>query len=225
MSISLLAEGVTKRFAAGSATVLRGIDVALQPGHVTLVRGEPGAGKSTLLRCLAGTYRLDEGHIRLRRDGEERAVDAADARAVVWLRWHHLGLADGQLVCAPREPALAAVARPLERAGADPGTAREEAAAVLVGLGLGDLADVPVGLLSRRASRALAIARSLLRPPGVLLLDEPLLGLGDGARRHVIELLRSARAARTALLVSARDGDALDGLADRELRLHEGRLA
>lgn len=224
MSVALHAEGVTKGFGSRSAPVLRGVSIALEPGHVTLVRGAPGAGKSTLLRCLAGTYRLDGGRVWLRDRDEQHAVDAADARAVVWLRWHHLGLADGMLVCAPREPAAGAVARALERAGSDPAAAREAAAAVLAGLGLENLAQTPVGLLAPRASRAVAIARALVRPPAVLLLDEPTQGLDARGSRYVIGLVRAAREAGTAVLATAGDVDPADDLADAVLHMREGRL-
>lgn len=224
MTIGLHAATVRKGFATGSAPVLRGVDISLKSGSLTIVRGASGAGKSTLLRCLAGTYRLDGGHVWLRSGTEEHPVSAADARTVVWLRSHHLGLADGHLVCAPREPAVAAVVRTLERAGDDPAAALEEAGAVLTALGSEAVADTPVGLLSRRASRTLAIVRGLLRPPGILLLDEPTLGLETEAFGYVNGLIEAARDAGTAVLVTAREPTALAAKADALLHLRAGRL-
>ena len=221
MTLTLQASGMAKRFGA-EEPVLHDVDLTIAAGSLTVVRGEGASGKSTLLRCLAGTYRIDAGSVRLHGDGEELILDEADARTVAWLRREHLGLVDGRLVAAPREPAQAAAARSLEHAGAAPEDARRRAAELLDRLGLAALATTPVGLLPAHARRAIAVGRSLLCPTRVLLLDEPTHGLHDGAGEHLVELVDDARRTGAAILATARHGDAIEALADHTLDLDHG---
>lgn len=223
MSGRLRVHGLRKAF-GGDAPALDGVELTVEPGKLTVVRGAPGSGRSVLLRCLAGVYRSDGGTVRLHVGDEALDVGSAPARTVAWLRAEHLDLVGGHLRSAPREPALAAAARPLELAGVPAAAARARARVLLDGLGLSRLIDMPVGLLPAPARRAVAVGRALLCPPGVLLLDEPALGLDARAQAQIAELLEGARGAGRGVLATTAPGEPLEALADHTLTLDRGRI-
>jgi alpha-D-ribose 1-methylphosphonate 5-triphosphate synthase subunit PhnL len=224
MTAALHASALVKRF-GGEEPVLCGATLAVAPGSLTLVDGAPGAGKSTLLRCLAGSYRLDGGAVRLSAGSDELLLADADARTVAWLRRHHLRLVDGALRASPSDHALEVAARSLEHAGAAREAAERQAERLLDRLALGGAAATPVGLLPQGARRALAVGRSLVHPPAVLLLDEPLRAVPERAVPALVELIRAARSAGTAMLAVDRRDDALAAIADHIHQLQEGTLA
>src|SRR6478735_9246580 len=163
----LRVRGVEKRF--GTHRVLRGIDLDLRSGEIVALVGENGAGKSTLVQCIARTYSADSGTIQVA--GHPLASDAPGARdqgvAVVW---QDLALCDN----------LSAVANVFlggerrHRWLLDDGAMLTEAKALFdrIHISIPDPLR-PVGALSGGQRQLVAIARSLLRDPSVLILDEP----------------------------------------------------
>jgi len=187
--------------------VLRGVDVAVDPGHRAGLVGENGAGKSTLLRVLAGATTPDSGTVARPPDlgflhqefpypltttvravvddalAEVRAVEAALEAAAA-------ALADGGDAADP----AAAYDLALTRAQlADVWDADARAARTLAGLGLDvdGVADRPVGTLSGGQRTRLGLAALLVRQPGALLLDEPTNHLDDDAAEFLAAALRA----------------------------------
>ena len=91
-------------------------------------------------------------------------------------------------------------------------------------LGLGALADSPVGLLPDHARRAIAMGRRLLCPPEILLLDEPTRGLSDQAATRLVALTDGARRDGVAVLVTGSPDDPMQGIADETLDLQDGTI-
>lgn len=155
----------------GGRLVLSGLGFALADGEVALLRGPNGSGKSTLLRALAGLV-PHRGQIAI--DG--RAVDG-DARAELIGYAGHLDALKPQLTVAENIRFWADVF------GGDPRVA-------LAGFGLAAIAARPAHLLSAGQKRRLGLARLLLAPRRVWLLDEPTVALDAAA---LVELLHAVR--------------------------------
>ncbi len=162
----LRAAGLVKSYRG--RTVVRGIDVQVQPGEIVGLLGPNGAGKTTTFRMLAGLERPDAGEIQL--------DDALLGRLPLWRRVR-LGL--GYL---PQEPSVFRrlsvrenVSVPLETLGRQ--NAAAEADALLDEAGLTHLAHQRAGRLSGGERRRLELARCLATGPRILLLDEPFSGV------------------------------------------------
>ncbi|MHC1406799.1 ABC transporter ATP-binding protein, partial [Mycobacterium avium] len=190
----------------GTHTVLRDVDVEIEPGAVVALLGASGSGKSTLLRLVAGLDRPSGGRIEI--DG--KAVRGIDPRcAVVFqeprlLPWRSLAanVAFGLPRGIERSERLAAVQRWLDVVGL-----REFA---------GHYPRQVSGGMAQRAG----LARALARQPSVLLLDEPLAALDALTRLRMQDLLDAVqqRAGTTTILVT-HDVEEAVLLADRVLIL------
>lgn len=90
--------------------------------------------------------------------------------------------------------------------------------------GLSDRRDDPVAGFSRGMRQRLALERALLHEPRLVLLDEPFTGLDDAATDALVGRLRQLRASGCLTIVVTHDLDTVDGVADRALLLHRGRL-
>ncbi len=192
----------------GGRPVLRGVDLAADPGHRTGLVGENGVGKSTLLRVLAGVVEPDDGTVTRPADlgylhqefpyAPSTTVRAVLDDALAEVRAVERALEEAALVlAAPGEAAPGvddAYARALERAElAEVWDADARAARTLAGLGLDvdGVAARPVGSLSGGQRTRLGLAALLVRQPGALLLDEPTNHLDDGAAEFLAAALRA----------------------------------
>ena len=154
----------------GERLVLRGLSFIVPPGGALLLLGANGSGKSTLLRVLAGLKRPDAGSVLWM--GETEAPVA------------YLGHQDAV------KPGLTA----LENLRFAAQTGRGTMLDALAALDLLALADLPARLLSAGQKRRLALARLVLSPAPVWLLDEPTLGLDAAAVERLGRLLAAHRA-------------------------------
>ena len=154
----------------GERLVLRGLSFIVPPGGALLLLGANGSGKSTLLRVLAGLKRPDAGSVLWM--GETEAPVA------------YLGHQDAV------KPGLTA----LENLRFAAQTGRGTMLDALAALDLLALADLPARLLSAGQKRRLALARLVLSPAPVWLLDEPTLGLDTAAVDRLGGLLAAHRA-------------------------------
>ena len=215
--------GLTRTFGAVRAN--DALDLGVHAGELHAVIGPNGAGKSTLIGQLAGEIRPDAGSIRF--DGRELGPMPIDQRA-------RLGLARSFQVTSvfPGFTALENVAlavqahaghsfrfwQPLWRETALVQRARAELARV----GLTNRADVPAGTLAHGEQRQLELAMVLAGRPRLLLLDEPMAGLGSEEVERLSELLKSLKQSLTIVLVE-HDMDVVFSLSDRITVLIFGR--
>ncbi len=216
--------GLTKRFGGVVATDRVSLEAA--EGETLAVIGPNGAGKTTLIGQLAGELRPDAGRIRLA------------GRDITRLRVHarsHLGLARSfQITSIFREfTALDNVALAVQAHGGhsfrfwrpartDPGL-RTPAGATLESVGLAHRGDVLAANLAHGEQRQLEIAMALATRPRVLLLDEPVAGMGLEESQRMIGLLRTLKGRQTMILVE-HDMDAVFALADRIAVMVYGRV-
>ena len=216
--------GLTRRF--GALVAVDGVALSVAVGEIHALIGPNGAGKTTLINLLDGSLKPDAGTIRF--DGRDvtRLPDHARAR---------LGLARTFQVTSlfPGFDALDHVALALLAAsggGWQPwrrlrGDARlyDPARELLDRLGLGARAERPAGTLAHGEKRLLEIAMALAGAPRLLLLDEPLAGLGAEESAAMVERLAGLRGSHTILLVEY-DMEAVFALADRVTVLAAGQV-
>ncbi|WP_259042725.1 phosphonate C-P lyase system protein PhnL [Chromobacterium alkanivorans] len=193
-------------------------DVSLQAaaGECVALAGPSGAGKSTLLKALYGNYLVQRGSIRLRHRGGWLDMAAALPHEIADARRHTLGYVSQFLRAIPRVPALDIVAEPLREWGVDADAARREAGALLARLNIPErLWRLPPATFSGGEQQRVNIARGMIAPRPVLLLDEPTASLDAANRAVVIELMREALARGAALVGIFHDETARDAVADR----------
>ncbi len=225
MAESLLEiRGLTKRF--GALTATDRIDLDVRDGETHAIIGPNGAGKTTLIGQLAGDLRPDAGTIRF--SGQDVTRLGAPARSRAGLARSFQITSIFREFSALDNVALAIQAhaghsfrfwRPARRDVA----LREPARAILARVGLGDRADVLAANLAHGEQRQLEIAMALATRPRLLLLDEPVAGMGADESQRMIRLLADLKARQTIVLVE-HDMDAVFTLADRLSVLVYGRI-
>ena len=217
-------DGLTKRF--GGVVAADGISLMLPPGELHAIIGPNGAGKSTLIAQLTGEVTPDSGRIRF--DGQE-------ITNVPVYRRSQLGLARSFQVTTlfPDFTALENVALSVQahsghsfrfwRNARSEIALREPARAALARVSLADRAATLVADLSHGERRQLEIAMALAGRPRMLLLDEPMAGMGPEESIRLVELLRALKGDITIMLIE-HDIDAVFALADRISVLVYGRI-
>lgn len=184
----LVLEHVEKRY--GDKVVLRDFSARFPGGECTCIMGPSGCGKTTLLRLILGLETPDGGRI-LGRSFPMAAVFQENR-----LFEDFSALSNVTAVC-PRER-------------------RPEAARHLMALGLGESLHAPVRTLSGGMKRRVAVARAVLAPGEVLVLDEPFTGLDRDTKAAVLAYLKDHTQGRTLLLVT-HDPAERDALAQHTL--------
>ena len=199
----------------GRGEVLKGIDVAVQPGHVTALCGPNAAGKTTLLRLGAGLLEPTGGRVYL--GDEELKTISLTARARL------LGFMPQRFECTSGF----CVRRVLDLARVMTGRHQAAVERVIDEFDLADLLDRSVGKLSVGQCQRVALARVLAQVPedGIVLLDEPLSALDPHWANRASEVLRQRASDGATVVLSVHALDAAARLADDLLLLAEGGLA
>ena len=202
------------------------VDFDVREGETHAVIGPNGAGKTTFIKQLSGELRPDSGLIRFA--GE-------DITALPWHRRSHKGLARSfQITSVYRDfSALDNVALAVQAQAGHSfrfwGAAREDrlltepAVRILEKVGLEERKHVLAANLSHGEQRQLEIAMVLATRPRLMLLDEPVAGMGADESRRMIEFLATLKGEKTIVLVE-HDMDAVFSLADRISVLVYGRI-
>jgi branched-chain amino acid transport system ATP-binding protein len=216
--------GVSKHF--GGVYALNGVDLAVERGEVHALIGPNGAGKTTLIHHISGAMRSDAGAIRF--DGADLAHVSMHARVRLGLaRSYQITNVFARLTVLDNV-ALAVQARSgssfsFWRPAAREAALADEAQAVLARVGLAGSAQRLAGGLSHGEQRALEVGIALATQPRLLLLDEPLAGMGPEESERMVELLDHLGREVTLLLVE-HDMDAVFRLADRVSVLVAGKV-
>ncbi|HEX3042296.1 MAG TPA: ATP-binding cassette domain-containing protein [Solirubrobacterales bacterium] len=217
-------EKVSKRF--GPVQALDRVDFAVHPGEVVGLVGDNGAGKSTMVKTIAGIYTADEGTIRF--DGEEVKIKGPQDATELGIAtvYQDLALCDNLDVVANLflgheevAPGPGRISRQLDEAKME-----HETSDLLSNLAV----TIPslrseVGTLSGGQRQQVAVARSLLGEPKVVLLDEPTAALGVAQTAQVLNLIRRLRERELGVVVISHNLADVFEVADRIFVLRLGR--
>jgi D-xylose transport system ATP-binding protein len=213
-------EGIRKSY--GAVQALTDVEFEVHPGEVVALVGDNGAGKSTLIKAIAGVSPADEGVIRWL--GEPVSITRPhDAQALgIATVYQDLALADNLDVVANLF-----LGRELVRGRLlDEISMERQARDLLTNLSVRlDTIRVPVAALSGGQRQSVAIARSLLGEPKVVLLDEPTAALGVAQTAQVLDLVRRLRDRGLGVVVISHNLADVQAVADRIAVLRLGRNA
>lgn len=227
-------KGVAKRFTLHhqhgiELPVLDQVDLSVDAGECIVLDGPSGMGKSTLLKLIYANYRASAGSITLHPPGGAPVeITEAAPRTLVALRRHTIGYVSQFLRVIPRVAALDVVAEPLaEDAGGDAAAlqaAREQARSWLTRLRIPErLWHLPPATFSGGEQQRINIARNMIKPRPLLLLDEPTASLDAANTDTVIELIHEAAARGAALVGIFHDANVGAAVATRRVNVADFR--
>lgn len=175
---------LTKRF--GTATAVAGVDISLAAGSMLVLLGPSGCGKTTTMRCIAGLESPDEGVIAI------HGTTVFDRRAGIDVPVHRreVGMVFQSYAIWPHLTVFQNVSFPLEMQRLPKAEIQNRTLAMLEKVGLADYAKRGASALSGGQMQRVALARSLVMRPGVLLFDEPLSNLDARLRDRLRVQLR-----------------------------------
>lgn len=215
LAVAVADAGKTFRRGRGGVKALDRVSLAVAAGSLTALVGPDGAGKTTLLRVIAGLIALDEGRVSVL--GLDVARQPGEVQSRIGYMPQRFGLYEDLSV----QENLDLYA---DLTGV-PGEVRPRRYAMLMEMtDLGRFLDRPAGKLSGGMKQKLGLACTLVRPPEVLLLDEPTVGVDPLSRRELWDIvLRLVRDDRLTVVVStAYLGEA--ELCDRAVLMLQGRV-
>ena len=213
---------LTRSFEQGGVRidVLRGVNLAVQPGEIVALLGPSGSGKSTLLQAVG----LLEGGFGGRIDIAGTDASALDGDARTALRRDRVGFVYQFHHLLPDFNALENVVLPQLVADKPLAAAQDRARELLGALGLGQRLDHRPSQLSGGEQQRVAVARALANKPALVLADEPTGNLDEATADKVLaEFLKLVRDEGSAALVATHN-ERLARSMDRVVRLHEGVL-
>ncbi len=202
-----------------------GIEFDLKQGEFLGLTGPSGAGKSTVIKCIYRTYLPTSGRVfYVDRDGQQIDLAHAPERDVIRLRRQEIGYASQFLKVMPRVPAVDVLAGELRQRGWEMESARQRAREYLESMDINQaLWDAYPSTFSGGEQQRINIARALITEPRLLLLDEPTASLDAATRQIVIRVIKDLKATGTTVIGVFHDLDVMGRLADRVLRIEEGR--
>jgi D-xylose transport system ATP-binding protein len=219
--------GVSKAFGANQA--LSGVDFEVGAGEVVALVGDNGAGKSTLIKAIAGVQLCDEGTFSFR--GRSVIISSPQDATELGIAtvYQDLALCDNLDVVANLYLGRELFVKGPARAGyfIDETTMEQKALELLDSLAVTTIHDVrvSVGSLSGGQRQAVAIARSLLGDPSVVLLDEPTAALGVSQTEQVLAMINELRKRGLGVVLISHNLENVFAVADKIIVLRLGRRA
>jgi D-xylose transport system ATP-binding protein len=214
---TLAVRGLSKRF--GGIVALEDVDLDVRRGEVVAIAGENGAGKSTLVNVLSGMCRADAGTILL--DDVRVRIDSPDRARALGIATVFQGLALCENLDVVKNLFLG---REIGSFWMDE-RAMERQSTQLLRQIFSTVSRVRdrVGDLSGGQRQTVAIARTLLGDPSIVLLDEPTAALGTTQRMQVLDQITQLRARGLGIIMISHNLDDVGAVADRVVVLRHGR--
>jgi alpha-D-ribose 1-methylphosphonate 5-triphosphate synthase subunit PhnL len=225
---------VSKRFTlhhqhGAQLQVLDQVNLAVAAGECVVLDGPSGMGKSTLLKLMYANYRATSGQIEVRQaDGQVLELTQATPRELVRMRRDSVGYVSQFLRVIPRVSALDVVAESLIDDAADQAdalqAAREQARVWLTRLRIPErLWPLPPATFSGGEQQRVNIARNMIKPRPILLLDEPTASLDAANTQTVIELIQESVARGAAVVGIFHDAHVGQAVATRRIDVAQFR--
>lgn len=187
-TVAVRCRNLVKEFGAGENRVLalRGVDLDVLPGRLTLLVGPSGCGKTTLLSVIAGILDPTDGELNVLGIDTARFTGAEKVR----FRGRNIGFVFQQFNLLPSLTAVENVAVPQIIAGVSRQKALAKARELLATMDLGKRSRAFPGQLSGGQQQRVAIARALIHEPRLLVCDEPTSALDAKTGHSIMELLK-----------------------------------
>ena len=215
-------DNVSRNYRNGDIVVraLREVSLAVEKGEFISIAGPSGSGKTTLLNVVGCIDRPDSGEIFI--DGEP--VSARTKKELALLRREKLGFVFQTFNLITVLTALENVSFVLSLLGIREKEIRERSRAVLAEVGLSGKEDVLPGRLSGGQQQRVAVARALVKAPGIVLADEPTANLDSKTGEEILKLMEKLnRDHDTTFVFSTHDPMVMD-YAHRLVSLHDGTI-
>jgi len=216
--VDVVCDRVSKAFDDGRIAALADVSLDLQPGGFTSVVGPSGCGKSTLLNLIGALDWPDAGTICVGGADLAHLDDPAEYRAATVgfvFQFHHL---------IPTLSAGENVQVPMMGRGIPRRERARKASSLLDACAIDHRAEASPSTLSGGERQRVAIARALANDPKLLLADEPTGALDSATGAQIVELLLRLRQERGMTIVLVTNDAGLAGVADRTLRIRDGRV-
>lgn len=219
---AIVCRDVLKNYGSGNAQVqaLRGVNLDVLPGELTMLVGPSGCGKTTLLSILAGILRPTSGDVV----ALGTQLTALSSWRRTRFRRSNVGFVFQQFNLLPALTAAENVTVPLIIAGKSKREAMAQATALLDKMGMADRSKNLPGQLSGGQQQRVAIARALVHQPNLLVCDEPTSALDHKTGQTIMELLRSvAIEGERAVIIVTHDSRIFE-FADTIAGMDDGRI-
>lgn len=213
-------ENISKSFADGTRTrtVLDGVNLTVEDGEFIAITGESGAGKTTLLSILGTLLKADSGSYIINNE------DVANAD-LPNLRNKQIGVVFQDHRLLPQFSALQNILLPLLADHKDCSKEAEKHAEELMRfMGISDLKDQSVTVLSGGEKTRVAICRALINNPAILLADEPTGQLDSDNSQTIAALFKKVNAELKTTIIMVTHSDAMAKVANKTYNLNNGKL-
>lgn len=219
----LIAEGITKVFGtgAGEVQVLKGANLDLIPGELTLLMGPSGSGKTTLLSILGCILRQTSGELTI----AGNKTSGLKAEAMADLRRNHVGFVFQSYNLFPTLTAMENVMLALDVRGRMPADAPQRAGNALKSVGLSHRLNTYPAKLSGGEKQRVAIARALAGSPSVILADEPTAALDSENGQAVMQLMSDVSKDNSRAVLAVTHDHRILKYADRIIRIEDGVIS
>ena len=208
---------IHKKFGSGDSEVqvLKGIDISVEKGELTVLLGPSGSGKSTLLNIIGGIDSADYGYIAI---NGERTADMSE-KALTEYRRKHLGYIFQQYNLIPNLNVKENI-----EVGAYLSDNSLNVDEVLRTLGLYEHRHKLPNQLSGGQQQRTAIGRAVVKNPDILLCDEPTGALDYNTSKEILQLIESIKTKYGNTIIMVTHNSAIKNMADRVIRLHDGKV-
>ena len=222
MRLAVACRAVEKDFGRGATRIqaLRGVDLHVPFGELTMLVGPSGCGKTTLLSVIAGVLHATGGAVEVL--GER--VDGLSGDRLVQFRRQNLGFVFQQFNLLPALTAAENAAVPLLAAGLPRKPSVARAAALLERLGMGDRVRAYPAQLSGGQQQRVALARALVHDPRLIVCDEPTSALDAEMGQQVMELLAAHAVHPDRATIVVTHDNRVFPFADRIARMEDGHI-
>jgi putative ABC transport system ATP-binding protein len=213
---------LTKDYGSGESRVraLRGVELEVYPGDLTLLVGPSGCGKTTLLSVVAGILEPTSGQVQVLGADLERMSQSRKVR----FRRDNIGFVFQQFNLLPALSAAENVTIPLILAGWRKRRALRQAVELLERMGMVDRAHALPAKLSGGQQQRVAIARALVHHPRLLVCDEPTSSLDARTGHTIMEILRSVAVEGDRAVIIVTHDERVIEFGDRIARMEDGHI-